>query len=232
MKILAIIPARGGSKGIPNKNIIDLNGKPLIYYTICEALKITGFNRVLVSTDSVEIKRISESFGLEVPFLRPEYLGGDSVRTIDVVIDVLDTLKGKYNEEFDYICLLQPISPLRTAKDITNCIKLIKKTGGNSVVSLSKVDEPHPHKMKKIKSGLVYPFIKGTTSSIPRQELPEVYNLNGAVYITDEQTIIKKRSLFGKKTYPYIMPDERSVNINNPNDLLLAEALLAKVSSD
>ena len=111
MKTLALIPARGGSKGIKDKNIVDLGGKPLIYYTIREAKIAKVFNRILVSTDSHKIKQISESYGIDIPFMRPKVLAQDNSRTIDVVLYALDKLKKKLGEEYDYVCLLQPTSP-------------------------------------------------------------------------------------------------------------------------
>lgn len=228
MKILAIIPARGGSKGIPGKNIVELNGKPLIAYTILEAQKIIEFGRILVSTDSEKIKIISEKFGVEVPFLRPSHLADDHSRTVDSVIDVLETLESCFNEQYDYVCLLQPTSPLRTAADIKSCLKLAYEADGESVVSLVRVEEPHPYKMKRIENGAVKPFIPGTHSSVPRQELPPAYELNGAVYIAQLEMLIRHKSFFSKNTIPYIMPAERSVNINHHQDLILAKALISK----
>jgi CMP-N,N'-diacetyllegionaminic acid synthase len=231
MNILAIIPARGGSKGIPNKNIVKLNGHPLIYYTIREALKVKQFQRVLVSTDSEKIKTVSKSCGLEVPFLRPEKFATDTTRTIDAVIDLLDTLRVDYEETYDYVCLLQPTSPLRVANDIESCINIVSEYGSGSVVSLCRIDEPHPVKMKQIKGGLVSPLLEGTDSSIPRQELPEVYELNGAIYLTEVTTIYNRQSFFADNTRPFIMPADRSVNINNYHDLILASELMKTTGS-
>lgn len=228
--ILAVIPARSGSKGILNKNIVDLLGKPLIYYTIREALKVRKLGRILVSTDSEEIKSISENYGLEVPFLRPKNYADDHSRTIDVVIDILNTLEEKYREVYDYVCLLQPTSPLRHSTDIEACINILIENNNDSIVSLCKIDEPHPIKMKLIKDGLVIPFIEGSDSSIPRQELPDVYELNGAIYLSSVRSIKEKRSFFSDKCCPYIMPPERSININNINDLILARELLKSVT--
>ena len=228
MKILAVIPARSGSKGIKNKNIVDLNGFPLIYYSIKEAFKINDFDRIFISTDDQKIRNIAESYGCNIPFLRPQKLAGDKIKTIDVVLDLLTTFKNKFNEEYDYVCLLQPTTPLRIKEDIVNCINIIKDKKKGAVVSLSKVDEPHPHKMKVIKNNNVFSLIKGTDSSIPRQDLPPVYELNGAVYLSDTKTLFKEKSFYHKNTYPYIMPMERSININNGIDLEIARLLFNK----
>ena len=228
--ILAVIPARAGSKGIPSKNIAQLHGHPLIHYTIREALKVTAFQRVFVSTDSLKIAKVCASESLEIPFLRPESLGGDHVRTIDVVLDLLGRLEKEYNEIYDLVCLLQPTSPLREARDIQACLDLMEEEGPDSVVSLTMIDEPHPAKMKKIVDGVIRPYTDGTNSSIPRQELPKVYELNGAVYLTRTQILREQHSFFGEKSIPYLMPMERSVNINHPLDMRMASIILRESS--
>lgn len=226
MNILAIIPARGGSKGVKNKNIIDLNGKPLIHYTINEAEKVDELKRIVVSTESNLIKSVCDEIGDYIPFMRSDELAQDHSRTIDVVKNIINRLEKEYNEVYDYVCLLQPTSPLRTAKDIQNCIDIIKNQVDGSVVSLAKVDEPHPYKMKVIEDGEIKPFMEGEDSSIPRQELPEVYELNGAVYLCEIHKFMKENTFFAKPSTPYMMPMERSVNINNHFDLRQAEYLL------
>jgi CMP-N,N'-diacetyllegionaminic acid synthase len=226
MKILAIIPARGGSKGIKNKNIIDLNGQPLIYYTLNEAEKVDDLDRIIVSTESNVVKTVCDKIGNYVPSMRPVEFAQDHSRTIDLVEDIIMRLEKVNNETYDYICLLQPTSPLRIAKDIQECIEIIKEQGNGSVVSLAKIDEPHPYKMKIIEGGEVKPLIQGANSSIPRQELPEVFELNGAIYLTETIGLMKNRTFFCEPCVPFIMPMERSVNINNQFDLRLAEYLL------
>ncbi len=226
MKTLAVIPARGGSKGIPSKNIADLHGHPLIHYTIKEANEVSGLQLVFVSTDSQEIADVCESLGVAVPFLRPESLGGDHVRTIDVVIDLLDRLEEMYGKSYDQVCLLQPTSPLRKARDIQACMDLMAKESPDSVVSLTLIDEPHPTKMKKVVDGIIHPYLEGTNSSIPRQELPTVYELNGAVYLTNTRVLREQHSFFGENSIPYLMPVERSVNINHPIDLRMAALIM------
>ena len=228
MKILAIVPARGGSKGVKNKNIIDLDGQPLIHYTLKEAIKVSQFDRIIVSTESELIKSICDEVGDYVPFMRPQKFAQDHSRTIDLVEDIINRLEKDYNEIYDYACLLQPTSPLRTAEDVENCIEMIKKQSIGSVVSLSKIDEPHPYKMKIIEEGIVKPLMSGTNSSIPRQELSEVYELNGAIYLSEVKGLMENKSFFSYPSIPYIMPMERSVNINNHFDLRQAEYLLSE----
>ncbi len=226
MKVIAIIPARAGSKGILAKNIVDLNGKPLISYTIEQALKVNIFDKIIVSTESMIIKKISEEWGANVPFLRSPSLSTDHAKTVDVVLEVLDTLLSKFGEKYDVVCLLQPTSPLRTLRDILNCVDLFNKKSPDSVVSLTRISEPHPHKMKTIVEGYVRPYQKGKDSSTPRQLLPEVYELNGAIYLTKTSVLKNERSFFGSNCIPYIMPKVRSVNINHPLDLKMASIIL------
>jgi CMP-N,N'-diacetyllegionaminic acid synthase len=225
-QILGIIPARSGSKGIKNKNIADLNGHPLIYYTIKEALKSTMLGRTVVSTDSPKIAEISRSFDAEVPYLRPEHFATDTARTIDAVIDILEYLKNSENYTPDLITLLQPTAPLRKAGHIDQAINLLLSGSADSLVSLCKLEEPHPYKVKKIVDQNVKPFINGTTSSGPRQLMPEAYRLNGALYIAYTKILYEHKSFFGSKVMPYIMDANESVNIDTPLDLKLAELLL------
>lgn len=222
MKVLGIIPARGGSKGILRKNITALSGRPLIFYTINEAKKVDALSRILVSTDDQEIADLAQAHGVEVPFLRSKKHSGDKSKTVDAVIECISRL----DEEFDAICLLQPTAPLRSKEDIIQAIELFKNSQADSLVSVTRLEEPHPYKLKKIENGLVQPFITGTSSELPRQSLPPVYSINGAIYLTLTDTLLKKQSFFGDVTIPYIMPPERSVNIDSKLDLLLAEIIL------
>lgn len=228
MKILAIIPAREGSKGVSKKNIYKLNNKPLIHYTLEQAIKIKEFTRILVSTESKLIKSCCDEIGDFVPFFRTYETSNDDSRTIDVVEEVITRLKNDYNEQYDYVCLLQPTSPLRNDSDIKNCINIMKIQKKGSVISLTLVDEPHPNKMKIIENGIIYPLIPNTNSSIPRQELPAVYELNGAIYLCETSCLLKNKTFFSQPSVPYVMPIERSVNINNYKDLNQAEYFLSK----
>ncbi|MBU1863744.1 MAG: acylneuraminate cytidylyltransferase family protein [Candidatus Omnitrophica bacterium] len=227
-EILAIVPARSGSKGIKNKNSACLNGKPLIYYTIDEARKSALIDRLVVSTDSKRIAMLAQSFGAEVPFMRPKYLASDKTKSIDVVLDVLDTLKKDENYKPDLIVLLQPTSPLRKRFHIDEALQRLLKSNADSIVSLCQLREPHPRKIKVIKKGYVHPFLKGADSSVPRQLLSNCYRLNGAIYAAYTDSVIKKRRFLGRKVIPYIMDEKYSVNIDSPLDLMLADALLQK----
>lgn len=224
-RILGLIPARGGSKGIPDKNIARVGGQPLITHTIAAALAAAGLARVLVSTDDARIAAISRACGAEVPFLRSAATSGDTARTIDAVLEVLDRLEGD-GEWFDAVCLLQPTTPLRAPGDIEAAIRLWDGQRAAAVVSVSRLDEPHPAKLQVIREGRLQPFLPGADASVPRQSLEPVYQLNGAVYLTPVSVLRRARSFFATTTLPLEMPPERSVNINGWLDLKLADLLL------
>lgn len=226
MKILTLVPARGGSKGLPKKNITLLMGKPLIQYTIEAARGSEYSNDIVVSTESKEISEIAQQLGAWVPFLRPKRLSGDSVKTVEVAQHVINQLRTQYQKVYSHILLLQPTSPLRISDDISNAIELMKREKADNVVSLTGLVGPHPYKLKWIIDGKVRPFLPGMDSGTPRQELPQVFFLNGAVYFSKMTQFLKTGSFFSGNTCAYIMPQERSINIDGPLDLLVAECIL------
>jgi N-acylneuraminate cytidylyltransferase/CMP-N,N'-diacetyllegionaminic acid synthase len=224
-KFLAIIPARGGSKGIKNKNIVELKGKPLISYTIEEAKKCGIFDKIIVSTDSPEIAKISEKYGAEVPFLRPKKLAIDTASTVDVILHALDYFKAE-SEHYDYFVLLQPTSPLRKAEDILNAINLLFEKDADSIVSVCEV-EHSPLFCNTLPEDLsLSNFIKKELRNKRRQDLPKYYRINGAIYISKIETFLKIKDFYEGKSYAYIMPIERSIDIDNVIDLKLAELLM------
>ncbi len=222
LKYLALIPARGGSKGVKNKNIRLVDGKPLISYTINTAKKCVCFEDIVVSTDSEEIAGIAREYGASVPFTRPAELSDDKTKSIDVVIHTLEIL----GKDYDAVCFLQPTSPLRKVEDIKGALVKYEKEGKPTLVSVAKLEDPHPHKIKLIKDNSLIPFIPGTKCEVPRQMLPVCYFLNGGIYIVDVNFAKEKQAFFDENTVPYIMPSERSVNIDTELDLLLAELLI------
>lgn len=223
-KILAIIPARGGSKGIPHKNIIDLCGKPLIAYTIEEAKKSKYIDCVLVSTDSMEIKEKAILYGAEVPFLRPDNLSTDKAKSIDVVLHTIDFLK--YADRiFDYVILLQPTSPLREVKDIDKALKIAIEGNHDSLVSLCETDE-NPVLMRTIKDNKLEEIMKFSGENMRRQELPKFYKFNGAIYVNSVHMLNDEKVFINTNTIPYIMSKESSVDVDEKIDLKLVEFLL------
>ncbi|MEA3494752.1 MAG: acylneuraminate cytidylyltransferase family protein, partial [Bacteroidota bacterium] len=224
-KILAIIPARGGSKGLKDKNIINLAGKPLIAWTIEVAQNSKYIDEIFVSTDSEKIQKTVENFGLRIPFLRPEHLSTDNSKSIDVIFHVLDYYS-QTSILFQHFILLQPTSPLRTVEDIDNAIELYFQKKAEAVVSVRQVSQP-PYLMNTIADDLnMKDFINKKVSNSIRQEMPDYYWINGAIYLANVNFYRENKSLYGDKTFAYIMPKERSVDIDEKIDLLLAEQLL------
>jgi CMP-N,N'-diacetyllegionaminic acid synthase len=220
MKVLGLIPARGGSKSIVNKNMVDLGGCPLIKWTIDAASKST-LSRVVVSTDDIEIADACRNFGVEVPFVRPDSLASDEAQSIDVVLHALDAL----DEQFDAVMLLQPTSPFRTHEDIN--MALTMNHDGSSVISVVPVDGTHPARMKFIENGFLVdpPFVE-EVENMPRQNLRPMYIRNGAIYLTTVGDL-KNRTFKGSKSRALIMPRSRSLNIDSEFDLLVARALMS-----
>jgi len=221
-KVLAIIPARGGSKGIPGKNIIDLAGKPLIAWTIEAAKKSKYIDRLVLSSDDDEIIRIATQWGCDVPFKRPAYLAKDDTPGIEPVLHALSMLP-----TFDYIVLLQPTSPLRRAEDIDGCIEDCINREAECCVSVTEPDKS-PFWMYYIKSeGFLEPVISGDNDvASRRQDLPVVYALNGAVYVARYEWLLKNKSFLTKETIGYPMFKEYSIDIDSWKDLQLAKLIL------
>lgn len=227
-KILAVITARGGSRGIPRKNIKDLAGKPLIAYTIEAAKKSALLTRCIVSTDDAEIADISKKYGADIPFMRPAEFAQDESSSMDVVQHALKYLKDEKGEEYDYLMILQPTSPLRIAEDIDESIRKIVDTGADSVMGMMELVDFSIKKLKKIEDDTVLPFLEdeGKESS-RRQDLEKMYKRNCAIYLT-KTDLIMAGDIFGKVSRPHIMPEERSVDINEPMDFEIAELIIKK----
>jgi len=220
--ILAVIPARGGSKGLPHKNIKTLLGKPLIAWTIEEAKKSQFIDRLILSSEEKLIIDIAKELGCEVPFIRPKRLATDMTPQIDVAIHAINMLSVKY----DFICWLQPTSPLRKVEHIDICIEKCINNNAESLVSVSKVDK-HPYWMYKRKdnSQLVQLFPE-INNEIRRQDLPEVLCLNGAVYMASVQQIKEKKRFVTEKTICHIMDRKDSIDIDEQFDFEIAKMLL------
>jgi CMP-N,N'-diacetyllegionaminic acid synthase len=228
MKILAIIPARGGSKGVPRKNIRALGGKPLIAHTIESAIQ-SAIDDVIVSTDDNEIAEIAVKYGAVVPFFRDAHLASDSAKSIDVAIDALVKMENINNCIYEVILFLQPTTPFRNASDIINSLALFAgHTDVDSVISVVDVESFHPARMKYIENGLLVdpPFCE-VQENQNRQELTQLYIRNGAIYLTRRETLLKG-SFKGEKSLAYIMPLVRSSNIDTIDDFEYAEWILNK----
>lgn len=214
MKTVAIVPARAGSKGLPNKNIARIGDSTLLELAVRVGKACSAVDDLYVSTDSPEYEALALRAGAKSLGLRDASLSGDAVRTVDVVIDLVRRLERSY----DYLVLLQPTSPGRTPDDISALIRLVDSNRADGGVSLHRVQEPHPYKLKRITpQGLIEPFIPNTSSEIPRQDLPAAYALNGSLYVVRTSALLEQRTLLPRKTLPYLM--EPSVNINTEGDL-------------
>lgn len=216
-KILAVIPARGGSKGIPEKNIVEVNGRPLIDYTISEALKSKYLDNVIVSTDSEKIAEIAKKCGAEVPFLRPKNLAEDQSKTIDVLINLINQLTAT-DIFFDYIVLLQPTQPLRKSFHIDEAIKLAIDNEYKSLLSVNLVQE-HPILVRTIDNQGRLKNLLNINSTVRRQDFPTYYKVNGAIYINKIDDDFNENTSLNDNQYSYIMDKEYDLDIDDPLDL-------------
>jgi N-acylneuraminate cytidylyltransferase len=228
MQVLGIITARGGSKGIPRKNIAPLMGRPLLAYTAEAALAASRLSRIVISTDDPAIEETARRCGVEVPFLRPAELAADDTPSIPVMQDVVRRLEAE-GARYDATFLLQPTNPLRTAADIDGAIALLEETRADSVISFVDTGERHPARMKSIdpETGRVSdPPFGEPFEGMPRQRLPKLYLRDGSVYLTRRDILMEQNSLKGRDCRAWIIPPERSWNIDTPFDLFIVEQML------
>lgn len=217
-KVLAIIPARGGSKGVPRKNIRYLAGKPLIAWTIEAAKKSKYIDRLILTSEDQEIIDMARKYECEAPFIRPQELALDETPGIEPILHALDNIL-----EFDYVVLLQPTSPLRIAEDIDTCIDMLIETKSPACVSVTEVDAS-PYWMYSIdENRLMHQLIKQEQCSVRRQDLPKAFSLNGAVYVADVKWLLKSKTFLTEETSAYIMPKNRSHDIDTEEDFVWCE---------
>lgn len=226
MRVIGIVTARGGSKGIPRKNIIPLLGRPLIAYT-AEAALASRLGRVVLSTEDEEIARIGRACGLDIPFMRPAELSLDTTPTIPVLQDVIRKLADQ-GEIYDAVMTLQPTNPLRRTQDINGAIELLESTGADSVISVYDVGEKHPARMKymDVEGKLIDPPFAENHEGQRRQDLPKLYLREGSIYLTRTRVLMKENSLKGGDCRGWIIPPERAVNIDIQFDLFLVEQIM------
>ena len=230
--MLAIVPARGGSKGIPRKNVVPVGGRALISWTICAALRARSIDRVVVSTDDPRIRKAALDCGAEVPFTRPARLSTDSASTMDVLVHALKWLSR--HEEYlpEYVMCLQPTSPLRTALDIDRAVEIARARKADSVVSLVAVSQ-HPEWMNQLEpSGRIRPLKARSGNGGRRQVLAKLFVPNGAIYLARRMVLLTRRTWYVREAFGYVMPQNRSLDIDTPFDLALAsQALLDRKRS-
>lgn len=224
-KTIAVIPARGGSKGVKDKNIKLLGSKPLLAYTIESALA-SDLDEVIVSTDSEKIAAVAQEFGAKVPFIRPAELATDSAKAIPVMLHALQFMEAKLETTFEALMMLQPTSPFKRASDINQALKLLKETSCDSVISVVDVEGYHPARMKFLQDGkLIDPPFCEAYENQPRQELTKMYIRNGAIYLT-RRSILLQESFKGNDCRALIMEATRSVNIDTELDFRYAEWIM------
>jgi CMP-N,N'-diacetyllegionaminic acid synthase len=225
METVALVTARGGSKGVPGKNLAPVGGRPLIAWTVEAARTAARVERTLVSTDDPTIAEVARSCGAEVPFLRPAELAGDRSSHISVVLHALDWLDAQGCRP-RYLALLQPTSPLRTAADVDGAVALAYDKDADSVVSVCPAHN-HPLLVKKITAdGRLADYAAADLAYLRRQDLPAAYALNGAVYVTKTAVLREQQTFLPARTYPFLMPAERSLEIDDPWDLYLLRLVM------
>jgi N-acylneuraminate cytidylyltransferase/CMP-N,N'-diacetyllegionaminic acid synthase len=219
-RVLGVIPARGGSKGIPGKNVKPIADKPLIAWTIEAALSSQHIDHLIVSTDSKQIAEVAQGFGADVPFLRPSDLAADETPGIDPILHAVGAVAG-----FDWVVVLQPTSPLRSSADIDGCIQLAINGGTSSAVSICEASD-HPEWTFSLSADRELIKYSGGGVSNRRQELQSCYILNGAIYVANIDWMRREKSLIGPGTLGFVMPKDRSVDIDDYFDFKIAEFLL------
>ena len=228
LEILAVILARGGSKAIPKKNIFPVCGHPLISYTITAARNCKLIDDLVVSTDNKEIAQIAKEYGATVPFMRPPELAGDEVWSRDALHHAVIESENYFNKTYDYIVELPCVAPLRDHHDIANALTKLIETGADSVISVCQMQDKHPVRIKRIVNDTLQDFCsefpEGEGSR--RQDLEPCFIRNGSIYSMKRDTIIVEFSRNGAVSRPYIMPEEKSINVDTMMDLKLAEILI------
>ena len=225
-KILAIIPARGGSKGIKNKNIKKIFNKPLIYWTIKEAKKNRNISKIIVSTDSNKIKKISLKYNVSVPFLRPRNISNDNSSDYALISHAINFFKKK-KIFFEYVLLLQPTSPLRSSEDINKFIKYAISNNVKTLVSFAKVKSEHPNFLFKFNKGSIYRYSNQKKSiDTIRQKIKDLYYPEGSIFFSKISTYLKYKTFYNKETKPYFLPKWKSFEIDDIEDFKFVEQLL------
>ncbi|MGE7769402.1 cytidylyltransferase domain-containing protein [Viridibacillus arvi] len=219
-RILAIIPARGGSKGVQRKNVRDLAGKPLIAWTIEEAKKSKYITNLILSSEDPEIIEVAKSYGCDVPFIRPTELAQDDSTSIETVLHAISQCP-----QYDYVVLLQPTSPFRTVEDIDGCVEQVLQNNSDFCISLTEPAKS-PYWMYTLDNKVMRPLIDQKEMVLRRQDLPKVYALNGAVYVAKVKRFIEEQTFFTNDTTGYVMPSKRSLDIDTEIDFKICERLL------
>jgi len=224
---LAIIPARGGSKGLPGKNIKELCGKPLIAWSIEAGLKSKYIDELVVSTDYQDIADIAKEYGANVPFLRPDYLASDTATSFDAVKHTIDFYKNELGKEFDYIVLLEPTSPLREIEDIDLAIEKLLSSSAESIVGISKTEDQNPaFLINKDQDNYLSGYENKDMKVLRRQDISDVYFFEGTIYISQTNILLNEETFYHKNTIGYEVPKYKSLEIDDIDDFIMVEAIM------
>lgn len=225
--VLALVPARGGSKGLPGKNLRPLLGKPLIGWSVDQGRASQYLDAVVVSTDDDVIAAVAREHGAEVPFMRPPELGTDTASSIDVILHALDTLE-QNDRRYDLVVLLEPTSPLRETADIDIALEaLLAHPEAQSIVGVTKVESGHPSFLLRREGALLAPYAPQEFGAKRRQDLDELFFLEGTVYITWTDALRERRGFYHERTMPHIVPKYKSFEVDDLTDFIVIEALMA-----
>jgi len=232
-KVLAVILARGGSKAIPKKNLAEICGHPLIAYTICEALRSKHISDVVVSSDDEEIMQVANDYGASVPFKRPNELSGDRAKPVECNLHATRIMETKVGFKYDYVVELLCTNPFKTAFDIDTALEMQFESDADSVIGVVRLDDHHPIRIKKLEDGYIREFCLPEIPESTRQDLkPDAFIRNGSIY-SMRRDMLEQGIRYGtENSLAYIMPRERTVNIDEPMDLEIARVLMEKNPRD
>ena len=224
---LGIIPARGGSKGLPGKNIKELCGKPLIAWSIESGLKSKYLDEVIVTTDSKDIANIAKQYGASVPFLRPDVLASDTATSFDAIKHTIEFYKNEFDKEFDYIVLLEPTSPLREARDIDIAIEQLFNSNADSIVGICKTEDQNPAFLVfKNEKDFISGYENHDMKVLRRQDIKDVYFFEGTIYISKTDVLLNKKNFYHENTIGYVVPKYKSLEIDDIDDFIMVEAIM------
>ena len=224
---LGIIPARGGSKGLPGKNIKELCGKPLIAWSIESGLKSKYLDEVMVTTDSKDIANIAKQYGASVPFLRPDVLASDTATSFDAIKHTIEFYKNEFDKEFDYIVLIEPTSPLREARDIDIAIEQLFNSNADSIVGICKTEDQNPAFLVfKNEKDFISGYENHDMKILRRQDIKDVYFFEGTIYISKTDVLLNKKTFYHENTIGYVVPKYKSLEIDDIDDFIMVEAIM------
>lgn len=225
-RVLAVIPARGGSKGLPGKNIRQLIDKPLIAWSINHAQDCKFVDEIFVSTDSREIAKVAEQYNVKVPDLRPKELSSDTASSMDVILHTIDTLE-KQNKSFDIVIMVEPTSPLREPKDIDSSIEMLVNTqDAESVVGICEVEGAHPDFLVELNNNFLVPYVNKDFTVKRRQDIMPMFFFEGTVYTSYVKSIKTRKNFYHEKTLGYVVPKWKSYEVDDISDFVIIEAIL------